>query len=206
MMGKIQQRPGKVSVLQAWKDLFRGFFDFGGRTTRKGYWAVQLIFAILFLFLVGGILAMLLYDKVNTGTFGYSFNTEFFYKYLGIIIVPLFIFIIVNIILFIPLLALSVRRYRDAGLSNRGIWTYYVLLFVLSLTMNLLGEDNPAYFIPAILSLALGLFRVILTLLPTGKLATEKTQGLAHFLFKQKSEFVAEMDQKPNDYPNIQKP
>ncbi len=45
-MVKIEEK-GKVTFGQAFKDYFRGYVDFKGRTTRAGYWWMTLVLSIL---------------------------------------------------------------------------------------------------------------------------------------------------------------
>lgn len=44
-MVKIEEK-GKVTFGQAFKDYFRGYVDFKGRTTRAGYWWMTLVLSI----------------------------------------------------------------------------------------------------------------------------------------------------------------
>ena len=50
-MVKIEEK-GKVTFGQAFKDYFRGYVDFKGRTTRAGYWWMTLVLSILALIFI----------------------------------------------------------------------------------------------------------------------------------------------------------
>lgn len=38
---------GKITFKQAWVDFWKGYVDFGGRSTRAGYWWIQLLIYLL---------------------------------------------------------------------------------------------------------------------------------------------------------------
>ena len=49
-MREIQEVPGKVTIKTAFRDYFKGYFDFMGRSTRAGYWWVMgIIILILYI-------------------------------------------------------------------------------------------------------------------------------------------------------------
>ena len=90
-----------VGPLSAVKNFWRGYFDLMGRSTRSEFW-----FGMLFVIVLNWIFAIL-------GLHGHIWGT---------------VATIVSALLFIPTLTLSIRRFRDAGLS---VWLYVIpMLFV----------------------------------------------------------------------------
>ena len=73
-MVKIEEK-GKVTFGQAFKDYFRGYVDFKGRTTRAGYWWMTLVLSILalifYIVIVGkAVSAILAAEYFETYDFG----------------------------------------------------------------------------------------------------------------------------------------
>ena len=106
-------------MIQAYKNFFKGFLDFSGRSTRSDFWWVWLmnnIFCIPFYIIH---FQMILNDgKEIDPISGVAF---------------LSFYIILFMVLFIPRLALKVRRLRDAGLHWAFIFFELIpLLAILS--------------------------------------------------------------------------
>ena len=95
LVSKIKE---EVFFMKEYLDMWRGYFDFSGRTTVRGYWMATL-FNFIFSFVVG----------LVDGLLG-----------LGILAT------LYSIAVFIPGLAMSIRRLRDAGKS----WGWYFINFV----------------------------------------------------------------------------
>lgn len=113
---KIDQRGQDVSFGQAFKDSWRGLFSFSGYTTRKGYWQGLIgIYIPIFL------LYIFVFPLLLTG----SEAAVFLSIYLS------FGSLLAYIPIFIGMLALRVRRLRDAGISNQGIVIYIISLCLL---------------------------------------------------------------------------
>ena len=89
-------------MIQAYKNFFKGFLDFSGRSTRSDFWWVWLINNIFCIPLYIIYFEMIL----NTGKEIDPISGVAF----------LSLYIILSMVLFIPSLALKVRRLRDAGL------------------------------------------------------------------------------------------
>lgn len=113
---KIDQRGQDVSFGQAFKDSWRGLFSFSGYTTRKGYWLgvigiyipIFLLYIFVFpLLLIGSEAAVFLSIYLSFGS------------------------LLAYIPIFIGMLALRVRRLRDAGINNQGIVIYIISLCLL---------------------------------------------------------------------------
>ncbi len=129
-------------MIQAYKNFFKGYADFTGRSTRSDFWWVWLMNSILFLPLYIFWFQMALNDTEETDPI------------LGVAILSLYI--ILFMVLFIPRLALKVRRLRDAGLH----WAF--IFFEL---IPLLAILSGFIFLP-VLSLE-GVILLILLALPT---------------------------------------
>ncbi|MEJ1299560.1 DUF805 domain-containing protein [Latilactobacillus sakei] len=105
-MREIQEVPGKVTIKTAFRDYFKGYFDFMGRSTRPGYWWVMGIIILILYIPLFILLGQLLITKGHVA----GINP---WIYLGI-------FAIIAVGIFIPTLALSIRRYRDARFKRSG--------------------------------------------------------------------------------------
>ncbi len=99
-------------MIRAYKNFFKGYADFTGRSTRLDFWWVWLMNSILFLPLYIFYFQMALKDSRETDPI------------LGVAIIS--VYMILAIVLFTPSLAVKVRRLRDAGLH----WAFIFLHFV----------------------------------------------------------------------------
>ena len=98
-------------MIEAYKNFFRGFADFSGRSTRPDFWWVWLMNNVFCIPLY------IIYFQVDPIS--------------GVAILSLYI--ILFMVLFIPSLALKVRRLRDAGLHWAFIFFELIpLLAILS--------------------------------------------------------------------------
>ncbi|WP_424349078.1 DUF805 domain-containing protein [Latilactobacillus sp. 5-91] len=172
-MREIQEVPGKVTIKTAFRDYFKGYFDFMGRSTRAGYWWVMII-VMLFLFIPGFILlGQFLMAKVagqvgtavaQSGQLGLGFS---------------YLVVIIALALFIPTLALTIRRYRDAGLNGRGAVTLWI---INGLASSYSQQSRGWAFISAVIGLAL----LITALLKTNQLETNSDNPLVTFFLRAK--------------------
>lgn len=156
---------GKVDFKQAVKDFWKGYVDFSGLTTRAGYW-----WAVLFTFVVPiaiSIIAMLL-AMANSHLAAVS---------LGLLIVVL----LFGLVILIPSVTISLRRWRDAGLSNKGVVTLFVLEVIFNI-VSIWWNDFGNWML-----IITGLISFILTLLPTNQLVTTSNNVVALFLFRKKN-------------------
>lgn len=213
-MGKIEQRPGKVSFGRAFKDYWSGYVDFKGRTTRAGYWWMRLIINLFWLAVLGIMLAMFL-GKLLTIIPLKDFSTSMELtaaqnKALGnwaiSILVPVLIAGLVGLAMLLPSLALRVRRFRDAGLRGRGQLVLIAIYVVVNMFVSVMtysqntGGVNVSVTPGNTLSLISSLVMFILSVLPTGALATDKETGMAAFFFKNKK-FYEDNDVNDNPTP-----
>ena len=137
-------------MIQAYKNFFKGFLDFSGRSTRSDFWWVWLINNIFCIPLYIIYFQMIL----NTGKEIDPISGVAF----------LSLYIILFMVLFIPSLALKVRRLRDAGLH----WAF--IFFEL---IPLLAIFSGFIFLP-VLSLD-GVILLILLAFPTKELDASTT-------------------------------
>lgn len=125
LQGIVQEKVGQVTFLQAIKDFFKGFIDFKGRTTRAGYWWIA----------VFGMVADMFYQSVLLQMVGIALLSQFSFAILlkafvntGCIIYVLFL---------LPRMAMTIRRWRDAGLKPwAGILTYVVVKVICMLILS----------------------------------------------------------------------
>ena len=99
-------------MIDAIKNFFKGYVDFSGRSTRPDYWWIWLaniILSIPFYIVYGSAIA--------------NPDSEAAIMTLGLFI---FIYFIFGLALFLPQLALTVRRLRDAGFH----WALIFVAFV----------------------------------------------------------------------------
>lgn len=99
-------------MIQAYKNFFKGYADFIGRSTRSDFWWIWLMNSILFLPLYIFYFQMALKDSRETDPI------------LGVAIISLYM--ILAIVFFTPSLTVKVRRLRDAGLHWAFIFLYFV--------------------------------------------------------------------------------
>lgn len=153
---------GKIRFTQAVQEFWCGYFDFKGFTTRAGYW-----WAVLFSYLVPvlcvSIAALLGFINRNLA---------------NIALIFLIVALLFGIAIFIPMITLSIRRWRDAGLNNTGI----ILLCVLDVLFN--GLSIRFHTFSNALTLILCIVMIILAILPTNKLVTVSQNPVWKFLFR----------------------
>ncbi len=183
-MVKIEEK-GKVTFGQAFKDYFRGYVDFKGRTTRAGYWWMTLVLSIL---------ALIFYIAIVGKAVSAILAAEYFETYDFGNLLPLMLFALVLwLALLLPTWAMCVRRYRDAGMTGWGVLVLYLLSIACSYTqvfsvMSTLKYDvqtdtvitggSPVFLF---FTLVISLFFFLLTVLPTDKLTTTSQNSVLRF-------------------------
>ena len=110
-------------MINAYKNFFKGYVDFTGRSTRSDFWWVWLMNSILFLPLYIFWFQMALNDTEGTDPI------------LGVAIIS--VYMILAIVLFTPSLAVKVRRLRDAGFHWAFIFLHFVPMGGLALLVLL---------------------------------------------------------------------
>ena len=95
-------------MLNAYKNFWKGYLNFSGRSTRPEFWWVWLLNMIIFLPAYYSLFTGLEFDNpiMNIALFSMC--------------------IILLLVEFVPLLALTVRRLRDVGIH----WAYIFIVFV----------------------------------------------------------------------------
>lgn len=186
-MKKINEVPGKVSFGQSFKDFFIGYVDFKGRTTRAGYWWMTLI--LILLSIVPFLLFVYFLITSAVSNSGMTTDSDIFNSMFGTVIIPLIIMLILSLALFLPSLAMAVRRYRDAGLRGRG----FLVLWLISIASNYTEitsafQKNSGSALFTFVTYIIGLFFFVLTVLPTNALTTKSNNGFIRFFLREKEE------------------
>jgi hypothetical protein len=99
---------GDPCMLNAYKNFWKGYLNFSGRSTRPKFWWVWLLNMVIFLPAYYSLFTGLEFDNpiINIALFS--------------------MYIILLLVEFVPLLALIVRRLRDVGIH----WAYIFIVFV----------------------------------------------------------------------------
>ena len=110
-------------MIEAYKNFFRGFADFSGRSTRPDFWWVWLMNNVFCIPLYIIYIQMILNDGKEVDPIS------------GVAILSLYI--ILFMVLFTPSLAVKVRRLRDAGFHWAFIFLHFVPMGGLALLVLL---------------------------------------------------------------------
>ncbi len=102
-------------MIEAYKKFWKGYVDFEGRSTRSDYWFVYLVNVLI-------TFAYFLLQAVFGGLVAVTESS--FLAVISLII--LLIFFAYGIAAFLPSIALTVRRLRDAGYN----WPYIFVTFI----------------------------------------------------------------------------
>ncbi|MCT3126599.1 hypothetical protein EFO21_13950, partial [Lactococcus lactis] len=118
---------------------------------------------------------------------GSANETDFLASTFESFIIPLFIMAIIGISLFLPSLAMAVRRYRDAGLRGRGFLVLWGISIASSCTETISTlQQSSGSAIFTFLTYAIGLLFFILTVLPTNAVTTKSDNGFILFFLRAK--------------------
>ena len=102
-------------MIEAYKKFWKGYVDFKGRSTRSDYWFVYLVNVLI-------TFAYFLLQAVFGGLVAVTESS-----FLAVIsLILLLIFFAYGIVAFLPSIALTVRRLRDAGYN----WPYIFVAFI----------------------------------------------------------------------------
>ena len=102
-------------MIEAYKKFWKGYVDFEGRSTRSDYWFVFLVNVLI-------TFAYFLLQAVFGGLVAVTESS-----FLAVIsLILLLIFFAYGIAAFLPSIALTVRRLRDAGYN----WPYIFVTFI----------------------------------------------------------------------------
>lgn len=190
----IKEEPGQVGFGRALKDFFKGYVEFLGRSTRAGYWWVQLVLGVIYGVLFGWLIARLVA--------GFMADPGFRWQSL---IWPLGLLIVLTLATLLPSLALKVRRFRDVGIRGRGVAVLLILqyalacgnaadsysttfrhLALLSRQTNVsVATHSSVGVIIQTLSVALSLFMFVVTVLPTDTMLTTSHNSFWRFFLRE---------------------
>lgn len=195
----IDEKAGQVSFGRAFKDYFRGYVEFLGRTTRAGFWWVQLLMFFVWLALFGWLMVTIISVFMQNGA-----SSKWTH-----LIAPIVVMVIVALGLFLPNLALSVRRYRDVGLRGRGAAVLLGVNYLLSAAVNL-GQSTQTFhqiealrdmnttvsttapsgfgWVTTLISSAFGIFFFVVTVLPSDTMLTSSDNAFIKFFIRSKSD------------------
>lgn len=149
----MEENLGKMSFLTANKEFFTGYFNFKGRSTRAAYWKT---------------VPLQLFVGVLIG--------------IGLATMHVIFSAILLLLFIIPLYAVLARRFRDVGLSNKGIVCFILLPFILT------------FAIPNASSTMINIFSYIIAAQPTDSFLTDSDSKLALFFLRKKP--VAELEEE----------
>lgn len=183
-MSKIEEK-GRVSFVQAVKDFFKGYVDFSGRTTRAGYWWMQLLAWIIEVVIGLGLVWSLFnhFSNYIENIFYQSGVEEYVSEIFNsgtAFIVWMVIAIIFFLAFIVPMIALNVRRLRDAGLSTAGIVTFYVVFIALTLTDMFIDNGPIVHFFVVLFAL----MNFVIKVLPSNCLNAKGNTRFEKFLFR----------------------
>ena len=192
-MARINEKPGKVSFIQAIKDFFIGYVDFKGRSTRAGYWWTVLALSISGFVLTFAVLGKVFGIISRLSSSYYSIEDDIAYAFadsMGLII-GILIFCLAIVL---PSVALAVRRYRDAGLRGRGTLVFYIINFA-STFFDISGTSS----FLTLITTAISIFLFVLSVLPSDALTTTSDNDVILFFLRKKEAFNNE-DSEWADY------
>lgn len=190
------QETGKVRFGQALKDYFKGYVEFLGRSTRAGYWWVQLVLSLISLSLMIWVIVAV------TETFDDLSKAPSF----GYLVLPILLLVIFVLGALLPSWTLRIRRFRDVGLRGRGAavllgiqaavgatmsYEQYTRLFeTINQTNTLLPPTTPSMSGNALLlvfiTYAISLFLFVVTVLPSDVMTTSSKNEFWRFFFREK--------------------
>ena len=169
-MKKINET-GRVGLLTAWRDFFKGYFDFKGNTTRSAYWWGFLLQTII----------MFIGDLFVANAYSMSFSAG---SEAPIVKVLTGIGVVIVVAIILPIITLIVRRFRDVGLKPVSIVILLVLPVVIELilmslhlfiTLNNYGMMLNVYSILALIEQVFMIIDFVILLLPSKAMSITQT-------------------------------
>lgn len=143
-MNKINEI-GHVSLLNAWRDFFKGYFDFKGITTRASYWWGFLLQTII----------MFIGDLFVANAYSMSFAAG---SEAPIVKIMTAIGVVIIVIIILPIIALIVRRFHDVGLKPLSI----IILLIAPLAIELITMWLRSFITITNYSIMLSIFNILL--------------------------------------------
>lgn len=158
-----ENRYYRAGFLRAPIGFFANYVNFTGRSSRSEYWWVALWRLILVSLMIAGVAAILVVgDGIKQLYAGDGSR-------IVALLLLIFFFILVGLAMFVPSLALEVRRYRDAGWS----WWWMVGFYGTSGVGGILYSSGTLNYEPGLVALGMALvlatavFELVIDLLPT---------------------------------------
>lgn len=139
-----------VGMWEAYKLLFTNYINFSGKSSRAEYWWVQLINFVIGILLL--VLSTIIFTTIIKDASGLLIGFV-----IGYLLVSIY-----GLVILIPSIALTVRRYRDAGVSP---WWFLVIAlssFILTMMAHLSG-------IFYTIGLVISIIGLVITILPSKK-------------------------------------
>lgn len=153
-MNKINET-GKVTFGQAWKDFWKGYFDFKGITTRAGFWWGALIYGICLF--IDDFIKGFIYGFVSS--IGMEANTTLILE----------IYYVLYTLITIPILAAAARHFRDEGLNNTVIAILVICYVILQILIKL--KCGTVF---VLIALIFNIAMIVLLCMPTGNFIGKK--------------------------------
>ncbi len=120
------------NLFTAYGSMFKKFAKFSGRSRRKEYWLASIMNAIIMMIfsIVFNILAAPYVEPLMRNLYyiadGYSLDDIVFPAPSLVLIIMIVIFLVYNLILIIPSLALLIRRFHDTNHSGAAIFLWLI--------------------------------------------------------------------------------
>ncbi|WP_262315249.1 DUF805 domain-containing protein [Lacticaseibacillus parakribbianus] len=190
-MKQIQEIPGQVGIGRAYADFFKGLIEFRGRSTRAGYWWVQLLaYAVNFVVMMAVSMSLVTQALSQYGDDVTKATSQATSQMTPIIL-------ILSLVTAVVELSLVTRRNRDVGITGRGTAVLLVVQYALvvpswiaMIQALVAGTAMTASSngVTAFLTLALSIFQFVLKLLPTDSLTTRSDGAVARFFMRYKAD------------------
>lgn len=172
MMHKINETPGEVSFFKAYKDFFTGCLDFKGRSSRAGYWWICLLFSLIIEFYLIAVFVKL--SAIISGQTKVNIYSIYILSIVDMILLG---------ILFIPGLAVTVRRYRDVGVNGKATAIFLIMFALIGTYVGFRFGVGSVVITVIIFSIV----NLLITVLPANRLTTESQNAILRFCLREKN-------------------
>ncbi|MCI1987566.1 MAG: DUF805 domain-containing protein [Lactobacillus sp.] len=156
-----------VGGIHAVVAFFANYVNFTGRSTRREYWWFQLWNYLFAVIVYGGLLLTLFgsWRQLLTGS-----TPELQGGQIAVLLVLIVLLFVVSIGLFVPSLALAVRRYRDAGIHWGVFIAVQAVSFVAAMSLELV--HGWPVIVLAVIVVVIWLVNFVITVLPSKPLSS----------------------------------
>lgn len=172
---------GEVVLVNAYKKFFREYFNFKGKTSRLDFWYVILSLLILSI-IPTAILSYLIFGSLMSISGGGNVQEIMESTFLNI---PIFIIGIIYLFLLVPVITMTVRRWRDVGLRASGIILIFCLL-VLIVILGFIIHLKQNIIIDFLIVISSSMF--LITLMPSQICCTNSKNRISQFFLCSKGE------------------